>query len=75
MEIMNNNELKLNLINENWKYIKPNNEQKYKIINFDDVNFQYSNYTNSWIIFDDWQGKYSLVNYMNPEVIIKSISS
>ena len=38
MEIVNNNKLKLNLINENWKYIKPNNEQKYKIINFDDGN-------------------------------------
>ena len=43
--------------------------------NFDDGNFQYANYTNSWIIFGDWQGKYALVNYMNPEVIIKSISS
>jgi hypothetical protein len=72
---MNNLNLKDKLLNDEWKYIQLNVQEKYKINTFDDGNSKYENYTNLWIIYGTWKGKTALVNYINNEILISSISN
>ena len=72
---MNNLNLKEKLLNDEWTYIQPNVQEKYKINTFDDGNSKYENYTNLWIIYGSWKGKIALVNYVNNEILISSISN
>ena len=72
---MNNLNLKENLLNHEWTYIQPNVHEIYKINTFDDGNSKYENYTNLWIIYGTWKGKTALVNYINNEILISSISN
>ena len=72
---MNNLNLKEKLLNDEWTYIQPNVHEIYKINTFDDGNSKYENYTNLWIIYGSWKGKIALVNYINNEILISSISN
>mgnify|MGYP001024458001 FL=1 len=62
------------LLHDEWTFVIPNIETKYRIIDFNDVNNKYEMYDNSWIIFGVWKGKAAIFNYMNPDIILKSIS-
>jgi hypothetical protein len=63
------------LLDDEWTFVIPNLETKYRIINFDDSNDKYEMYDNNWIIFGVWKGKAAIFNHMNPDIILKSIST
>ncbi len=63
------------LYNEEWTFIVPNLDKKYKINTFDDGNEKLINNTNEWILFGTWKEKYALFNVKDYNVIIKSISN
>ena len=46
----------------------------YKINIFDDGNEKYKRYYNIWEIYSIWKGKVSLINNINNEIKITSIS-
>ncbi len=66
--------LKEELLNDNWTFVIPKFEQMYQINIFDDGKEEYQEYNNTWIIFGEWKAKVALFNYLEPYVIIKSIS-
>ena len=63
------------LIKEDWVFVVPNFQKIYKIRIFDDGNSVYTKDPNEWIIFGEWKGKNALVNSLNSNLIIQSISS
>uniref|UniRef100_A0A6C0IHA9 Uncharacterized protein n=1 Tax=viral metagenome TaxID=1070528 RepID=A0A6C0IHA9_9ZZZZ len=58
-----------------WLYFEPNPTEIYEIVKFDDGNEKYEQYENKWLIFGIWRGKCALVNKVEPEIKINSISS
>ena len=57
-----------------WNMYQPNINKEYKILVFDDGYDKYVDYTNKWYIYGDWKGKVALVNCMDFEIRIGSIS-
>ena len=62
------------LLNDEWTFVYPKFDQMYQINIFDDGKEEYQEYNNTWIIFGEWKEKVALFNYLEPYVIIKSIS-
>jgi hypothetical protein len=58
-----------------WVFFQPNYEKIYSILIFDDGNQKYQLYENQWVISGIWMGKYALINRLNPEIKIPSISA
>lgn len=63
------------LYNDDWTFVVPNVNKKYKITTFDDGNEHLINKKNEWILFGEWKGKYALFNTKDYDIIIKSISN
>ncbi len=66
--------LKEELLNDEWTFVYPKFDKMYQINIFDDGKEEYQEYNNTWIIFGEWKEKVALFNYLEPYVIIKSIS-
>ena len=62
------------LLNNNWEYLTPNENDTKQIKLFDDGNYKFEEYNNIWIIFGKWKEKIALYNKTNPQIIIRSIS-
>tara|TARA_B100001758_G_C17874319_1_gene335476 strand:+ start:189 stop:467 length:279 start_codon:yes stop_codon:yes gene_type:complete len=60
-------------IQRDWIMIE-NNETIYQVHTFDDGNNEKSKFTNQWFIYGYWEGKVALVNKLDPDVRIESIS-
>ena len=52
-----------------------NSNSLYKINIFDDGNEKYKQHHNIWEIYSVWRGKVSLINTINNEIKITSISA
>tara|TARA_B110000305_G_C18995216_1_gene427988 strand:+ start:128 stop:361 length:234 start_codon:yes stop_codon:yes gene_type:complete len=63
------------LYNNDWTFVVPNVNKKYKINVFDDGNQNLINNINEWVLFGTWNRKYALFNVKDYDIIIKSISN
>lgn len=60
---------------DDWTFVVPRFEQKYKIDTFDDGLEEFEDkYHNEWIIFGVWKEKVALFNYQEPTIVIRSVS-
>ena len=62
------------MINSEWTYFTPNENEIHNIFNFDDGNHIYEAYPNEWLIDGEWKGKVSLINSKYKSIKINSIS-
>jgi len=62
------------MINSEWTYFTPNENEIHNIFNFDDGNHIYEVYPNEWLINGEWKGKVSLINSKYNSIKINSIS-
>jgi hypothetical protein len=58
-----------------WHYFSPNYDELYTITKFDDGNERFQEYENEWLMFGSWRGKCALLNRLNSEIRIYSISN
>lgn len=66
--------LKDELLNDDWVFIKPDFKHMYQINIFDNGYETFQDNTNIWVIFGQSKNKIALFNYLEPYVIIHSIS-
>jgi len=63
------------LYNNDWTFVVPDINKKYRINIFDDGNDNNINKKNEWVLFGIWKGKYALFNVEDSDIIIRSISN
>ena len=61
-------------MNNFWYYFPPDKSVIYEITAFDDGNDKYQKYVNQWYIYGSWRGKVALVNAVDQNIRLTSIS-
>tara|TARA_B100001142_G_C14302623_1_gene643414 strand:+ start:1174 stop:1467 length:294 start_codon:yes stop_codon:yes gene_type:complete len=57
-----------------WNMIRPNINETWEVITFDDGNGRMSRVPNSWLIYGSLKDQVAIINTMNPNTRIPTIS-